>query len=430
MTHKLKIAVTGPTGYVGQRFLKTALMNGHQIVSLSRRPGGTLVSNWIKYDLGSREPLYLPPDIEVIVHLAANTSFKSELSECDEVDAAERIVNVAKDGGIKFIFISSQTARSDSPTPYGRIKFQIEQMVIDSGGLVIRPGLVYGGSQHGLYGELVMLVKKFYLLPCFLPAPRIQPIHVDDLAMGILKVAEFSPVNIGPIVMLGSASSISFNYFLGAIARHHLHAVRIHIPFPSIFIRLMAKVLVRIGGGLNRLNSLFNLIDMNTKSDLDLLDLNLRPLISGLNSSGSNMRRQLLLEGFAFQSYVVGVTIKKINMRNYVRIIERLRNGVSLQLPIWHQTWPFWVALLDNKKLKPYPWVKEFKWRLKAATLLAEASTDGAINFMGPIGSGFVSSFFGILTALLSDVFVKICRFFFAPFIQFIFYPHRKITTN
>ncbi|MBU3612862.1 NAD(P)-dependent oxidoreductase [Polynucleobacter sp. MG-27-Goln-C1] len=424
----MKIAVTGSTGYIGKRLLLAALKRGHQVISLSRVPSSTFATNWIKYDLGSYEPLNLPLDVDAIVHLAANTSFNSGLTEREEIDAAARVIDIARARGIRCIFISSQTARSDAPTTYGRIKFQIEQMVIDSGGFVIRPGLVYGGPSNGLYGELVRLVKKFHFLPLFLPGPRIQPIHVDDLVIGILKVAECSNNAINSIVMLGSVNSISFSYFLRSVARYRLRVSRIYIPFPSIIIRYLAGIFEKIGGGLNRLNSLFNLVEMRTENDLSFLDLNLRPLDSGLNCSGSNRRRKLLLEGLAFYSYIDGAKAKNINIRYYVRIIEKLRNAIALDLPLWPKTWPLWITLLDRKKIKKYPWIEEFKWRLKATTLLAEASTDGALHFIDPKGGGFMRSLFGIFGALLCEILLLICKFLFAPLLQLIIF--RKLESN
>jgi nucleoside-diphosphate-sugar epimerase len=424
----MKIAVTGSTGYVGRRLHLAASYKGHKVISLSRHAEGMLPSDWIQYDLSSPKSIDLPSDVDVIIHLAANTSFRGELGEHEEIEAAKRLISTAKAGGMRLIFISSQTARIDAPTTYGRIKFQIEQLVVASGGTAIRPGLVYGGPSNGLYGELIRLVKRFYVLPMFLPAPRIQPIHVDDLVIGILKVAESSPDSIGPIVMLGSVNSISFTHFLQSIGRYRLRTLRIFIPFPSIIIRLLSGILAKIVGGIVRLNSLFNLVEMKTKTDLDILDLNLRPLVSGLNVSGSNGRRALLMEGFAFYVYIVGAKNKKVNMRNYVRVIERLRNSVALKFPFWHQIWPFWIALIDSKKINQSPWTGEFRWRLKAATLLAEASTIGAINFIDPRGSGFMRSLNGILGALFFEIAISICKLLFSPFFQLLFL--RKVDSN
>lgn len=420
MMYKKKIAVTGSTGYIGRRLIRAAFIKGYQVVSLSRRPTPT-PSLWIKYDLGSREPVSLPSDIDVIVHLAANTSFHDQLSDLEEIHAAINILNAAKTGGIKFIFISSQTARVDAPTSYGRIKFQIERLVIDADGIVIRPGLVYGGPYSGLYGELVKLVSRFPLIPLFFPAPRVQPIHVDDLVIGILKVAECPLDKIGSVIKLGSVDPISFNHFLGIIATHRLRNIRIFIPIPSVFIHLMGKVFARIGGGLNRLNSLFELPAMHTRDDLQLLNLHLRPIVSGMNCSGSISRRHLLLEGLAFYVYLSSFNIKKSNIRNYVRVIEMLRNSMALGLPFRHQIWPFLIAILDGRNIEQCPWTEEFRWRLKAATLLAESSTSGAINFIDPDGGGFIHNFIGVLGAFLFEIFIKIFRFFLRPFFKLIF---------
>jgi len=95
---------------------------------------------------------------------------------------------------------------------------------------------------------------------------------------------------------------------------------------------------------------------------------------------------------------------------------------VSLQFPFGYKFWPFLIALIDSKSPKLFPWVGEYKWRLRAATLLSEASPVGAINFLGASGDGgFILSFFGILSALLSEIHLKICRLILAPFIKLVF---------
>jgi hypothetical protein len=51
---------------------------------------------------------------------------------------------------------------------------------------------------------------------------------------------------------------------------------------------------------------------------------------------------------------------------------------------------------------------------------LAEASTSGAIKFIDPMAGGIFSSLLGILSALLSEIFLKIFRFLLTPLIKFI----------
>jgi nucleoside-diphosphate-sugar epimerase len=418
----MKIAVTGATGYIGRRVVASASKSGHEVISLSRRPDHPFSSNWFPYDLSATEHIFLPEGVEVLIHLAANTSFRSGLSAEEEIFAAQKLVNLTKDRGIKFIFISSQTARSDAPTAYGRVKFQIEQKVIEAQGLVIRPGLVYGGTPNGLYGELIRSVNKFYFLPLFFPGPKVQPIHVDDLTWGILRVAELHSNNFGPVIMLGSIEPVSFGRFLGGIAKARLRVTRLFIPIPSIVIIMMSGVFSKLGGSLNRINSLFNLASMDTRSDLNFLGLSLRPLDIGLHASGSAIRRQLILEGHAFYAYLVGEAPKKIYIRHYVRIIEKLRKGLPLQIPFSSKFWPFLIGVLDRKNSVQSKWIEEYRWRLSAVTLLAEASSRGAINFLGnKVDNGFLVSLLGIMSAILIELFFRLSRLLLAPLIKIIF---------
>ena len=129
------------------------------------------------------------PSVDVIIHLAANTS-EGENTQSQEVDAATYLLDHAKAVSAQFVFISSQTASDRAPTVYGRTKWDIEQLILSAGGSVIRPGQVYGGELLGLYGAIVDLVKQLPMLPCFLPGPTVQPVHVDDLVEAIISLVE------------------------------------------------------------------------------------------------------------------------------------------------------------------------------------------------------------------------------------------------
>jgi hypothetical protein len=203
--------------------------------------------------------------------------------------------------------------------------------------------------------------------------------------------------------------------------------VRFYIPIPSFFIHLMAGIFSKLGGGINRINSLFNLVVMKTENDLTLLGLNLRPIDVGLHASGLNVRRELILEGLAFHVYLVGAEPKRVYIRTYVRAIEKLRNGLPLGIPFAPKFWPFQIALLDIKSPEPSSWVREFKWRLGAMTLLAEAGPLGAINYLGAKGAGgILISFIEIMIAILTEIFFKFCRFFLAPIIKQVFFRKLK----
>lgn len=277
----MKIALTGATGYIGQQFIQQAHKQ-HSILALSRHAPLHTTCEWIPYDLNATETVTLPPEVDVVLHLAVSqTSNHENLVNSIDIAAAERLLAASQQIGARFIFVSSQTARENAPTMYGRSKWHIEQKVLAAGGIIIRPGQVYGGEACGLFGKLVDLVQKLPVLPAFLPAPHIQPIHVDDLNSGILRIIEHWQSLPSKVFCLGSIQSIAFHHFLAAIAQHRLHRRRLFIPVPVALIRLAESIVGR-RATLQQLLSLFDLPIMDTQADLQLLRLNLRSLAEGL----------------------------------------------------------------------------------------------------------------------------------------------------
>lgn len=398
----MKIAVTGASGYIGEHFVKLALASEHKVVALTRRTPKSSACSWVPYELASHLTLILPQDTDAVVHLATCTSRTEAMSSAQEILAAELLIKASQDVGASLIFVSSQTARLNAPTAYGRTKWRIEQLILASGGCVVRPGQVYGGAPRGLFGELLKAVQRLPVLPAFLPAPKVQPIHVDDLVLGILRIAE-RPDMRGSVVLLASSEPVTFTSFLYAIAHQRLRLSRRFVPVPSFVVAVAVRLIGR-RFGLERLRSLFDLPMMATEPDLRRLDLLLRPLDSGMHPAGDDRRRHLLIEGRAFLLYVLGRASGSWSLRSYVRIIENLRGGAAINLPQPFRRWPILLAFIDGGNPISTAWKKEFVWRLDSATVLAEATSFGAQRFLG-LGepNGFFLSFLGIVRAVLSE---------------------------
>lgn len=417
----MRIAITGATGYIGQTLSSLARKRGHAVVALSRHKLDSLEDQWIPFDLSSTKHLELPSGTGAVIHLAANTSNDSALNENSETMAAQRLNNAANNIGAKFIFVSSQTASPTAPTPYGRTKWRIEQEVISAGGWAVRPGLVYGGKLSGLFGTLVGAVKRLPLLPAFLPAPKIQPIHVDDLAEGLLRIAERSDLDPG-VFSLGPPEPVSFSTFLGEIAISRLRVFRGFAPVPVMAINALAGILGEPLGtrlGLARMQSLFKLPVMDTASDLERIGLTLRPLHSGMTPSGDDRRRRLLLEGRAMLAYVLKDAPSSALLRRYTRAIERLRGAQALDLPQIFLSYPIFMSLIDHSSWSAQADGTEFSWRLDAATVLAEATPSGANRFLD-IGHerGSLGSLLSITVAVTLEAFWRILKVAFSPFVR------------
>lgn len=380
----MRLFVTGATGYIGERLVRRAQSDGYEVIAATRHRPQDARIEWVPFDFATYHELHLPPKVDVVIHLAAVTKHEDVNPET-EIAAARQLIATALQSGTKILFVSSQVARADAPTPYGRTKWQIERIVLDAGGWVVRPGQVYGGAERGLFGVLVNAVRKLPIIPAFVPAPVIQPIHLDDLVDGLLRCCA-SPPGAARILCLGSNTPVSFTDFLRAIARYRIGRYRLPLPVPVAVVRLVVALLganLSSRLGLDKLNSLFDLPAMQTRDDLAALGLTLRPFSSGMTKVGQDRRRSLIREGRALLTYVLKTEPAVALIKRYVHSIEDLRGGQAIGLPEWMLHVPATLALLDNHSIQDSTKGQELCWRLDAATVLAEASVQGAARFLG-----------------------------------------------
>lgn len=415
----MKIAITGATGYIGKRLVHLMQGQDYEVLALSRHRPLFHVSDWFQYEIDSSKSI-LPDQIDIIIHLAANTTGLSG-SEEQEVKAAVDLLDHAKKCNAKFIFISSQTAVENAKTSYGKTKWAIEKEVLAQEGIVVRPGQVYGGELRGLYGRMAKFVKLMPLLPAFVPAPRIQPVHVDDLVIAIQKLIQGFGKS-GTIYSIGHSEPQTFTAFISALAKYRLRLRRVMVPVPSFCVSLLARI-SSSKSVWNQLNSLLSLKAMNTTDSLKELELDLRSLESGMQSSGRG-RRALLLEALTLYRYVLDAKPRKSSLRIYVRAIEDLRNGKVQGLPSASILFPSMLGLLDKSNLGNRRWNKELDWRIDTATALAEATPLGARQFLG-LGrpSGIIFGFWDVLRVVMAETFWRLIRFLLIPFS--IFYRRR-----
>ena len=418
----MSIVITGATGYIGRHLAKVAIGRGFDVVSLSKRQAKYHEDSWISYNLTDPSVPNLPPGTHTLIHLATNTDVAHDSDVEVELRSARLLLLAAKKAGAKFIFASSQTARADAPTSYGRNKWAIERQVLAAGGIVVRPGQVYGGEASGLFGYLVEFTRRSPLLPAFLPAPKIQPIHVDDLVEGILSIVSDSVS--GPRVLnLATPTPIKFSEFMSAIARVRTRRRRLLVPVPVVFIGLISRIIgrrLRSLLGYPQLKSLLALPLVNTDSDLKLLNLTLRPLVSGLHLSGEDRRRRLIMEGVALLGYVLKERPDSDLLRRYVRAVEKLRVGSPLVLPAWVVKWPVLIGLFDSRFISHSAGKRELIWRLNAATALAEASPAGACRFLalGHGDQGRVRSVISLCYAITKEMIWSILELVCSPFLS------------
>ncbi len=288
-----QIVITGASGYIGRYLLAGARARGWRAIAATRRRPAHGDADWIPYALEGEALASSFPEAAVLVHLAANTAVSNDADERLAVLAAQRLLAIARERGLRFIFVSSQTARPNAPTAYGRAKWRIEQDVRAGGGSIVRPGLVYGGVPGGVFGQLCLVVRRSPFLPALIPSPGVQPIHVKDLAEGILRIAERD--DLPPRAYdLADPKPIPFTCVLRTIASARLRRRRVFVPTPVAVVGFVLRNANRwIGSAFDaeRFRSLTDLPLISTADDLEELALALRPLLSGMHATGSDRRR-------------------------------------------------------------------------------------------------------------------------------------------
>jgi NADH dehydrogenase len=101
-------------------------------------------------------------------------------------------------------------------------------------------------------------------------------------------------------------------------------------------------------------------------------------------------------------------------------MVKQLRFGLPLNLPAFTYYWPITLAIIDNPSYIASLSGKEFGWRINAATVIAEASQQGAAPFLGNLqSSNRFLSLFKILVSLGAEAIWRIMSFIYRLFIRF-----------
>lgn len=408
------LAITGATGYVGGAVVREAVARGFGVRALGRRELRIPGVEFVPYDLGETGPLDALEGCIAIIHLAADTAARSHAEPSVELDAAKRIVEAATRHNVRLIYVSSQTADPHAQSGYARAKGLVEQQVLLASGCIVRPGLVYGGEERGLFGELCRLVRGMPVLPAFLPAARVQPVHVDELAAALITAVEQDWIGTRNIAR---ERPMSFTEFLRIVAEERVHRRRIFVPCPVALVFALAPLIERVlprGPELGQLRSLYSMPTLATSHDLNEAGLSLRPVTYGMHRSGNGRRGLLLREADILLAYILRRRASSSLLRRYVKAVEVLDGGIPLALPRSLRRFPFAVALFDRAGSNGSG--SKLHTRIGWACRIGEASVQGSQRFLPVEGSAIrlVAGGFGIGRAVLTELLFRFVRTAFA----------------
>lgn len=227
-----KVVVSGASGFIGKRLYEVLNISDFGIKYITRNRSA-LDKNALVADLvDTHYPLAFFAGVECIFHLAGKAHALAE-SRQDANDyfqinteGTRKLLEAAKQAGVKkFIYFSSVKAVGDSDiqpmdesatsvadTPYGQSKYAAEQLVLHGGyvphPVVIRPSMVYGGTEKGNLPQMVKAVAKGLFPPLPETHNRRSMVHVDDVVNAAILAAE-NPRAAGQIYIVTDGQAYS-----------------------------------------------------------------------------------------------------------------------------------------------------------------------------------------------------------------------------
>ncbi|TBF02184.1 NAD-dependent epimerase/dehydratase family protein [Rhizobium ruizarguesonis] len=388
-----RLIITGSTGYIGARLVAMARERGFDVVELGRRPGAA-------WRIGD-EPAASDLEGAVgLVHLAHSWATSPEAAEEENVNISGtlKLAEAAKAAGVpRFVFASSTSSRREALNVYGRTKFRIEEHLAASKAAPIariaRIGLVYGGPRTAMYGLMAKLAALSPILPMIGLSRKVQPIHLDEVAAGLLALATGEDQLLQTFV-LAQEKPISFAAWLRILRRGQGKGKLHFIPVPltaALLACRMTKLLPLIPTvDPERVLGLAGAAPMESGESLRLLKLNLSdPATTLAGEFGQTNEEQSRREAEALLRYL-GIAPTEIPLQ---RLCEGLRHeGLSpLGLSPAMIRHPGLLALFE-------PPANRTRHRLAQALYLADLASEPERR------PGKKAGFFGAILAISSDV--------------------------
>jgi NADH dehydrogenase len=234
------VLVTGATGFIGSALVPRLLAAGYVPRLLLRRPLGATAGSAVQTVVGDVSDPELvrsaAAGAQAVVHLAAATSggrLDPSIAFRVNVGSASALVEAVRGTGTRLVVVSTQHVYLPEPGLYGRSKRMADRIFLASGApvTILRPSLVYGAGQRGVFVRLATLVRKLPIIPVIGPGQwRMRPLFLDDLIEVVLRVLG-RPDLAGRIYDVGGPDTVTYDELLAAICTAMGRPCRtIHLP--------------------------------------------------------------------------------------------------------------------------------------------------------------------------------------------------------
>jgi nucleoside-diphosphate-sugar epimerase len=227
------VAVTGANGYVGG-VICAALAAEMTVLRLVRKPEFAGDIAWsFEMEPAALAAALRERHVSRIVHAAWDMK-ASRLRDLENgaVTGSQRLLAAAALAGVeKVTFISTISAFEGARSAYGKAKLQVERLVLAVNGNVLRPGLVYGPGQGGMFGSLRKTVANAKFVPLIGDGSTPQYLlHAETLAQAVRLALSGA---LDGVMTLADPAPIAFRDLLRVLAGRELRLVP--VPWQAFY---------------------------------------------------------------------------------------------------------------------------------------------------------------------------------------------------
>jgi nucleoside-diphosphate-sugar epimerase len=249
VAERRRAAVSGASGYLGGRVAAALIAKGWEVIGLGRRPSALPGVGHRPFQLDERFSPDLLDGVDALVHCAWDFGQRSwddvvRVNVC----GSRRLFEAGVEAGVgRLVHVSTVSAAGSPRSMYGRAKLRTEDVAAELGGIVVRPGLLYGPGAGGMVGTLTNLVRALPVVP--VPVGDDRPLylaHQDDVTRLVARIAGGLEGTPGKPLVAAAPDPHTLRELLGAIASSEGHRrLFFRVPWQLAYFPLRAMELAR-----------------------------------------------------------------------------------------------------------------------------------------------------------------------------------------
>lgn len=254
----MRVLLTGATGLIGGAVLRALLHQGHQVVCAVRDPARVPLGedcSALAVDLSTvPEAAWWRPHLAgvdaVVNAVGILRETPGQRFEALHHRAPAELFRACADAGVGCVVqVSALGADAQAATGYHRSKRAADDVLraLPLSGAVVQPSLVFSpeGASSGLFMGLA--TAPLLLLPRR-GALQVQPVHLDDVAAGLVALLEHPPRPVATVAFVGPQPIALRDYLASLRAQLGLGRPQGVLPLPEPLFRAGARVAGQVPG--------------------------------------------------------------------------------------------------------------------------------------------------------------------------------------